>query len=88
MQKGFLLPAFPNEHIKGLALGLLHREVEMTEKMAEVVCASRRGAGDISEKGGGGGYDVDREVVLIGGAGYNGALQASAMNPGRRRVLP
>lgn len=52
MQKGFLLPAFPNEHIKGLVLGLLLREVEMTEKIAEVVYASRRGARDISEKGG------------------------------------
>jgi len=33
-------------------LGLLLREVEMTEKIAEVVYASRRGARDISEKGG------------------------------------
>ena len=40
MQRRVLLPAFSAPYIKGLVPGLRSKGVEMTEKVAEVVCAS------------------------------------------------
>lgn len=49
-RRELLLPAFSHVHVEGLVPGLWPKGVEMTEKMAEVVCASRSGAG--GEEGG------------------------------------
>lgn len=57
-QKGFLLLIFPHEHnIKGLVAGHSSGGMEMTEKIAEVVCASRRGTGGIQ------GGEVVRQIA-------------------------
>lgn len=44
-RRELLLPAFSHVHVKGLVPGLWPKGVETTEKIAEVVCASRSGAG-------------------------------------------
>ena len=44
-RRELLLPAFSHVHVKGLVPGLWPKGVETTEKIAEVVCPSRSGAG-------------------------------------------
>jgi len=56
MQRKLLLPAFSHAHIKGLVPGFWSKGIEMTEKVAEVVRASRSGAS------GGGGEGVVVEM--------------------------
>jgi len=51
MQRKLLLPAFSHAHIKGLVPGFWSKGVEMTEKVAEVMRASRSGAGGNGEEG-------------------------------------
>ena len=51
VQWGLLLPAFSHVHIKRLAPRLWSKGVEMTQKVAEMVGASRSGASGVGEKG-------------------------------------
>ena len=63
MPRRGLLPSFSTKYIKGSVPRFWSKGVEMTEKQAEVVCASEWW------RGGDGGRDG--EVVRIGDSGYN-----------------
>ena len=68
VQRRFRLPASSYAHTRGLVPGFWSKGVETAEKVAEVVRASRGGAGGGGERGGCGGGG---KVVLIGDAGYS-----------------